>query len=62
MGRSITLVIGSTGKTGRRIAERLEDRGLSVRDGVQQALGRPPRDFTAYARHTALSGVWGGER
>jgi uncharacterized protein YbjT (DUF2867 family) len=27
-------------------------------DGVQRALGREPRDFSAYARETAASGVW----
>jgi uncharacterized protein YbjT (DUF2867 family) len=29
-----------------------------VTDGVQRALGRPPRDFAAYAAETAASGVW----
>ena len=27
-------------------------------DGVQRALGREPRDFSAYARETAATGVW----
>jgi uncharacterized protein YbjT (DUF2867 family) len=27
-------------------------------DGVQRALGRPPKDFADYARETAASGVW----
>ena len=27
-------------------------------DGVQRALGRPPRDFTDYARAAAATGVW----
>ena len=27
-------------------------------DGVQRALGREPRDFSAYARQTAATGVW----
>jgi uncharacterized protein YbjT (DUF2867 family) len=27
-------------------------------DGVNQALGRPPRDFADYARATAATGVW----
>ena len=27
-------------------------------DGVQRALGREPRDFSAYARATAATGVW----
>jgi uncharacterized protein YbjT (DUF2867 family) len=30
----------------------------SVTDGVERALGRPPRDFTDYARRTAAAGVW----
>jgi uncharacterized protein YbjT (DUF2867 family) len=29
-----------------------------VTDGVQRALGRPPRDFTDYAAETAATGVW----
>jgi len=29
-----------------------------VTDGVQRALGRPPRDFTDYATRTAATGVW----
>lgn len=27
-------------------------------DGVERALGRPPRDFAEYARDTAATGVW----
>ena len=29
-----------------------------VTDGVQRALGRPPRDFADYAAQTAATGVW----
>jgi uncharacterized protein YbjT (DUF2867 family) len=29
-----------------------------VTDGVQRALGRPPRDFTAFATEAAATGVW----
>ena len=29
-------------------------------DGVQRALGRPPREFSDYVRRTAATGVWGG--
>ncbi|GAA1110548.1 NAD(P)H-binding protein [Kribbella jejuensis] len=29
-----------------------------VSDGVEQVLGRPPRDFTEWARETAKTGVW----
>lgn len=36
----------------------LDGRNSSVTDGVQRALGRAPRDFSAYARRTAASGVW----
>jgi hypothetical protein len=27
-------------------------------DGVQQLLGREPRDFTAYVKRTAALGTW----
>lgn len=36
----------------------LDGRNASLTDGVQRALGRPPRDFRDYARETAASGVW----
>jgi uncharacterized protein YbjT (DUF2867 family) len=36
----------------------LDGRNASVTDGVQRALGRPPRDFTDYARRAAATGVW----
>jgi uncharacterized protein YbjT (DUF2867 family) len=36
----------------------LDGRNAYVTDGVQQVLGRPPRDFADYARATALTGVW----
>lgn len=36
----------------------LDGRNSHVSDGVQQALGRAPRDFSEYARQTADSGVW----
>ena len=36
----------------------LDGRNASVTDGVQQALGRPARDFRDYAREVAESGVW----
>lgn len=29
-----------------------------VSDGVQQILGRPPRDFTDWARETAATAIW----
>jgi uncharacterized protein YbjT (DUF2867 family) len=37
-----TLVLGGTGKTGRRVAKRLERRGVSVRDGSRS--GEPTFD------------------
>jgi hypothetical protein len=36
----------------------LDGRNESLEDGVQQALGRAPRDFAEYARATAATGVW----
>jgi hypothetical protein len=73
-----TLVLGGTGKTGRRALERLEALGLPVRVGSRSgeppfdwtaatpawptafsaALGRAPRDFSAYVRDAAATGIW----
>jgi uncharacterized protein YbjT (DUF2867 family) len=36
----------------------LDGRNSGVMHGVEQALGRPPRDFTDYARNSAATGVW----
>ncbi|MET9065075.1 hypothetical protein [Streptosporangium sandarakinum] len=38
-----TVIVGGTGKAGRRVA---------------RVLGREPRDFTDHARETAATGVW----
>jgi uncharacterized protein YbjT (DUF2867 family) len=38
--------------------EVLDGRNAHVTDGVQRALGRPPRDFAAFARAAAASGAW----
>lgn len=38
--------------------EVLDGRNAHLTDGVQQALGRPPRDFSEYVRVTAATGVW----
>ena len=38
--------------------EVLDGRNAKLADGVQRALGRPPRDFADYAREAAASGVW----
>jgi len=35
-----------------------DGRNARVADGVQRALGRPPRDFGEYARIAAATGVW----
>jgi uncharacterized protein YbjT (DUF2867 family) len=51
-----TLVLGGTGKTGRRVVERLEARGLPVRVGARS--GKPPFDWEDHATWaTALDGV-----
>lgn len=44
------------------IAEVLDGRNSYLTQGVQQALGRPPRDFADYASDTAASGGWDLER
>jgi uncharacterized protein YbjT (DUF2867 family) len=36
----------------------LDGRNAHLCDGVQRALGRPPRDFTAYAQAAAANGAW----
>ncbi len=36
----------------------LDGRNASLTDGVQRALGRPPRDFADYVNKTAATGVW----
>ena len=36
----------------------LDGRNSSLTNGVEQALGRPPRDFADYARETAKTGIW----
>jgi uncharacterized protein YbjT (DUF2867 family) len=42
--------------------EVLDGRNAHVTDGVQRALGRPPRDFSEFAREAAASGAWNGHR
>lgn len=37
----------------------LDGRNAHLTDGVQRALGRPPKDFADYASDAAASGVWG---
>jgi uncharacterized protein YbjT (DUF2867 family) len=36
----------------------LDGRNASLADGVQRALGRPPRDFADFCRAAAAAGVW----
>ncbi|MBT4020503.1 MAG: hypothetical protein HOE62_21305 [Alphaproteobacteria bacterium] len=36
----------------------MDGRNEHLNDGIEQALGRPPKDFTAYARDVAQSGAW----
>jgi uncharacterized protein YbjT (DUF2867 family) len=38
--------------------EVLDGRNASLADGVQRALGRQPKDFSAYATETAATGIW----
>ncbi|WP_068116398.1 NAD(P)H-binding protein [Tropicimonas marinistellae] len=38
--------------------ETLDGRNAHLTDGVQRALGRPPRDFTTFATAAARSGAW----
>ncbi|MFY9974125.1 MAG: NAD(P)H-binding protein, partial [Chromatiaceae bacterium] len=38
----------------------LDGRNAYLTDGVQRALGRAPRDFRAYARDVAATGLWNG--
>ena len=39
-------------------SEVLDGRNAHLADGVQRALGRPPRDFRDYARDAAATGIW----
>jgi uncharacterized protein YbjT (DUF2867 family) len=43
-------------------SEVLDGRNAHLTDGVQQALGRAPRDFGEYARATAATGVWSQQK
>jgi uncharacterized protein YbjT (DUF2867 family) len=42
--------------------EVMDGRNAHLTDGVQRALGRPPRDFRDYARQTAATGVFATPR
>ncbi len=39
----------------------LDGRNAYLADGVQRALGRPPRDFAEYAQQAAAAGAWEAE-
>lgn len=47
------------GLVGFLFSEVLDGRNASPADGVQRALGRPPRDFAAFARDAAAKRIWG---
>ena len=36
----------------------LDGRNESLTDGVQRALGRQPKDFSAFAQDAAATGIW----
>ncbi|MGB3492725.1 MAG: NAD(P)H-binding protein [Elainellaceae cyanobacterium] len=36
----------------------LDGRNAYITDGIQRALGRPPKDFADYAREVAATGLW----
>ncbi|MCB0166924.1 MAG: NAD(P)H-binding protein [Anaerolineae bacterium] len=36
----------------------LDGRNAYITDGIQRALGRPPKDFAEYAREAAATGIW----
>ena len=38
----------------------LDGRNAHLTDGVQRALGRPPKDFATYANEVAATGLWSG--
>lgn len=38
----------------------LDGRNENLTDGVQRALGRPPKDFAVFAREAAATGIWNG--
>src|ERR671912_663736 len=42
------------------IAGVLDGRNAYLSDGVQRALGRPPRDFADFVRDAAATGIWSG--
>ncbi|MFD7730376.1 hypothetical protein ACFV6F_08330 [Kitasatospora phosalacinea] len=53
---------GTPAEAARRLAGLLTDvregRGAEIGDGVEQALGRPPRSFEAHVAAAAAAGCW----
>ncbi|MEM9574231.1 MAG: NAD(P)H-binding protein [Pseudomonadota bacterium] len=39
----------------------LDGRNAHVTDGVERAIGRPPKDFADYAREVAATGIWASQ-
>ncbi|MEE1824883.1 NmrA family transcriptional regulator [Streptomyces sp. BE20] len=56
--REVLAGIGLPGEFADLFTMILDGRNAFLADGVQRALGRPPRDFVDYARAAAASGVW----
>jgi uncharacterized protein YbjT (DUF2867 family) len=56
--RRILLDNGLPVELGDVFASVLDGRNAKPADGVQRALGRPPRDFSIYALEAAATGVW----
>ncbi len=55
---AILAEFGLPAEFGELFASVLDGRNAQLTYGVQQALGREPRDFRRYAHETAESGVW----
>ncbi|WVT72123.1 hypothetical protein QM996_11320 [Sinorhizobium chiapasense] len=60
MSGKATLVLDGTGKRGRRylFSSVLDGRNSSLTPDIEHLLGHRPRDFAAYAREAAATGVW----
>ncbi|WP_435651805.1 NmrA family transcriptional regulator [Kitasatospora purpeofusca] len=56
--RAVLATVGLPGEFADLFSMVLDGRNARLADGVQRALGRPPRDFADYARSAAASGVW----
>ena len=54
--RGLTLVLGGTGKTGRRVIDRLDARGIPTRVGSRRA--SPPFDWNDEAAGIPRCAVW----